>query len=344
MQSRKSTGASSTAFDILINESDGRYPRTAGNRHLRGLVAFDYARMKAGLSDADFGCKYVETADVQAGIKDPSGLTNLWRSGKSTPTRKKLIPAASDIDGVLDLHDEPVFELLEDRPISCERIDELVEPYRELKFDNLFQENYWSWIASNEKVGVTTFVPKEWREVAYDTESPFDGVPLTNSRDFKHWRNIAGFTVVLAHMRKAEVWGHSREHVRWATELYRCLPTLGMFPWFRRHQQLLFSCIQRIHMRDHLSFCIVKVNHVFLRWLASSEVQSTITTYEQSVDLWRTFDDQGLDVVRLDYPKCPPIVRDPFTRERSRNYFERILKLPTLVEKGVAVTSAPMKM
>jgi hypothetical protein len=295
-----------SAFEAVGNP----YPKNSTADVLKTRVVLHFGLAKSGLSIGEFSRRYLETSSAAAGDSERGNLIYKWLRRDTAASRKKLTKAGRDISGLLELYDWPGFELLEDKPIDQKRIDEIVAPYSEVR------GGFFCWCMPG---------PIE----SSDTKSPtwIPALLRDNTERLIHWRNLIGFTILLALVRESENGERAREHIARISDLYRALPTVAAMPGFCECHDLLFHCVEQIHIRCPLSRQLMEIHWEDISFLASQEGQDKMQDAYGSETLWRLLKDDGLDVLHLKKITPQKLRINPLYPKDSRDLFTRVFTL-----------------
>jgi hypothetical protein len=209
-------------------------------RKLRGRVWLSRALSLTGLTAHEFGEKYVYRG------RSDSGLVKLWLSGKVSPGRQSIASIDRHLPGSLAFYDLPLFELLEDRPLSRKRVEALLSPYRTPPE----RPNPWCFPNDKELIEQGLYV---------GTLQLWDCDTLYRRGDF--W----GFQAIVGLVRLAEATGQQDFHMVCAQNMFRALPSVLRRPWFFEHFDLLYACLEGIRWRHEYSGRIFDVDTELLR-------------------------------------------------------------------------------
>jgi hypothetical protein len=234
----------------------GRRQRFKYSDALLARVAYTYVLQKTGLTTKELSERIVEPtlAGSRAEERDSSGIARKWEAGQlmSGKWQARLEPHASGLTAICT---HPVFHLLGDFPITKNAADRCLSRWRGPQFHH--------WIFGDEEQRIV-----ERRYV--ETWLRSDTQPLVERGD------LDGFTVILGLMRYAEAANDSHAHVMHSRDLYRALPAVARIPWFKEHRQLLCYCVQRVHLRDTLSWQHWGVDWETINAQIDAEVHETI--------------------------------------------------------------------
>jgi hypothetical protein len=213
-------------------------------RKLRGRVWLSRALAETGLTPKEFGDKYIYRG------RSNSGLLKLWISGKASPGRQSIASIDRYLPGSLAFYDLPLFELLEDRPLSRKRVEALLSPYRR----SLDQPNPWSFPNDRKLIEQGQYV---------GTLQLWDCHTLFRRGDF--W----GFQAIVGLVRLAEAIGQQDSHLMCSQDMFRALPPVLKKPWFLEHFNLLYACLENIRWRYEYSGRMFDVDTELLRQQAA---------------------------------------------------------------------------
>lgn len=146
--------------------------------------------------------------------------------------------------------------------------------------------------------------------------------------------HMHGVTIILGLVREAEALGRTLDHMYAIADLYRSLPALAALPWFRPHRRLICWCVQQIHERDFLSYCLTHVDWLVLRRLSRRDVQSRMADNRFRQLFWRELEREGIDAVEHIQLPFPDSLRNPL-RNAAGDY--RHISAVETVAKGGAV-------
>lgn len=269
--------------DVARSLAKKRAPKKHPAAVARGLVALEYALRISGLKITEFGRKY---ADRSGSAR--SGLIFKWFSGETVPSRSKIERIDADCPGTLELYDSVFFDLLADLPLSVGQIENHLSQYQS---KGPFGQG-WEFLNGRDS-----------RPVLVHTRCDTRSLLLSN--------HLHGFTIILGLVREAEALGRTLDHMEFMADLYRSLPSLLSISCFRRHRRLISSCVQRVHLRDLLSYCLTRVDWAALRRISRKDVQSRITDAGFRQLFWRKLERAGIDPIEfIDLP-FPPLLRNP---------------------------------
>lgn len=291
-----------------------RKPRVNSAKLLRGLVTLWYAIYKSGLGIEEFSLRFVESDRVRQGEASKSGLIYQWLRKAVIPSRDKFEPMDREIEGVLELYDHVVFDLLEDASLSNEAIATHLSRY----IGRVASSHQWK-------------MPGEVDYSKIDRSAP-SWVPVlgrANTQPLAYWRNIDGFTIILGLVREAENSRNTLDHMRFISHLYQALPTVLAVPWFRNNQRLFCTCVQQIHLRELLSPLLLHVHWALMHTISLKVIQDKIGDVYRCERYWRILEAQGISVVEEHTPPLPLLFGDHYNQRlrRNRNYFERVLDM-----------------
>ncbi len=254
-------------------------------RKLRGQVVTTYALIKSGLPELQFGKKYADPVLEGRPVRR-SNLEKRWVNGSGAPGPRKIKAMDADIPGVSDLNGHPLFPLLQDLPLSLKFIRHQLSRYTH---DTVELGIAWRFADEAERLSTETVVPIITRN---------DVINLVHRCD------LDGLTVILGLVREAEVMQNTHLHMHRMHHLYRSLPAVLALPWFRPHVTLLKERIERVHVRDHLSFMFLKPHWDRIESLAIPEsAEKNFCHPIASMKLWRERETQNDDVVEMAEPR-----------------------------------------
>lgn len=223
---------------------------------LLARVAFTFILDKTGLTPKELSERIVEPmlSGSRGEERDNSGIVNKWEGGQmmSRKWQARLEPHAP---GLTALCAHPVFHLLGDFPITKNAAEKSISRWKGLPF------NYWIFDDEEKRIAERRYVETWLRS---DTQ------PLVERGD------LDGFTVILGLLRFAEAANDSHSHVLFSRDLYRALPAVARIPWFKVHRQLLCYCVQRVHLRDTLSWQHWGVDWDLINAQINADVHETI--------------------------------------------------------------------
>jgi hypothetical protein len=211
------------------------------------------------------------------------------------------------LGGVLDFFRQKIFSLLENRAMGLKEIDTILREYTDASLGH----NLWKIPNSGDawkQPGSGWFPVISWRD---------------NSEQLIHWRNIHGFTVILALVREAEAKRDTMAHMSHMSNLYRALPTVLATPGFRENQDLLFHCVEEIHARHPLSRNLIRVDWIGIQVLATDEFQHKLSEPYGSLRHWGLIKDSVWDVVANVTPKPQELWPDYFDPQRTYELYNR---------------------
>ncbi len=238
------------AKDIGRSLEGHKYPRVTKAKELRTRVSLAYALHETGLGLNAFAKKYLSHHEGR------SGLVYKWIQGRSL-TNRSVMRLDSRIPGIAGVHGLPLYELLEDRPISLARVKRLLDVYRGRS------SSFIPWIFPN------------------DDELKVQGryVPVSVRQDSSRLfmrGDIYGFTAIVGLVREAEAKGNSEEHLLYCADMYRALPAVARIPWIAPHLDLLSACVQDVHARSLFSLMMLGVNWDIIRRQVEAPVHETM--------------------------------------------------------------------
>lgn len=230
--------------DMCLRLEGRIHERVPHSESLRACVTIEYVLHKTGMSRHELGKKIVEPARIRktkSESVESSGLVHRWARGQSVPSIdsvKKLEPFAP---GVRWIYNHPVFALLRDYPLASSEVESHLSRWK----SDLPNANYWRFYDDFERLSEGRYVSTPWRNCT---------APLVERGD------LDGFAVILGLLRSAESVNDSHAHVSCAAALYSAFASVARIPWFTNNWRLLKYCVQRVHLRDDLSFRFWRVD------------------------------------------------------------------------------------
>lgn len=166
-----------------------------------------------------------------SGDSEPSSNVSKWRRGERTVKDESVLKLEEQIPGSSGLYfsTKPIFELLEDKPLSTEKIDQILGKY--LPLDIWDEYNF-----PDTMYGLTN-APSVEAASKHDLES------LYRRNDFY------GFMGVLYLLRTAEAENDLYGHLRSTKFAYMSLPALCRLPTFNKYWEDILGALQHIHLR-----------------------------------------------------------------------------------------------
>jgi hypothetical protein len=255
------------------------------SRKLRGQVVTSYALIKSGLDPKSFGMKYADRVVRGRPIRR-SRLEQRWMSGEVAPGPRKLRAMNQDIPGVVELDADPVFQLLQDLPLSVKFIREQLAGYSPKE-----RIPGRAWIFPDEAERMES---KNWITV----------MAREHVEPLVHRCDLTGFTVILGLAREAEALGNVQAHIHNMIHLYRSTPAVLAIPWFKPHHSLLESCVDAIHRKCELSYLLLEADWNRIRSYSSTMLaEGHFSSCFASQTFWRKVDDKiEEDVVQMAEP------------------------------------------
>lgn len=273
-------GAAMRSIAEQLNELTGTRESNRDSADvLRSLVTLKYGLRATGLSPTAFGKKYVDRS-----IDTGATLVRKWASGKTAAGPRSIARLESAVPGIYALYKHPVFDLLRNREIGRRRITSLLS-----RFQN-----------------PTGKFPPWWFGDEYTRLPELRFIPIVLRDDTSAlWQrgDLDGFTVILGLVREAEAIGDTDAHIHRVADLYRAFAAVARIPWFRPYVLLLRWCVQRIHLRNPISFFWWRIN-----WnVIYSQIRAP--TFETARLRWSQDPLTGL-LVEPRHP-CSPAIKSP---------------------------------
>lgn len=295
MRSNLTSMRNESLADIARSLTGKRAPKKHGAEVARGLVAIEYALRASGLLVTEFGRRYADRTG-----SGKSGLVFKWLSGEVVPSRSKMERIDTDYPGTLELYESAFFDLLADLPISVGQIGARLARYR---WENPLGPG-WKF------------------DDGRDPQRPYLVPFRDDTATLRVSNHMHGVTIILGLVREAEALGRTLDHMHAIADLYRSLPALAALPWFRPHRRLICWCVQQIHERDFLSYCLTHVDWLALRRLSRRDVQSRMADNRFRQLFWRELEREGIDVVEHIHLPFPDSLRNPL-RNAADDYRRR---------------------
>lgn len=203
-----------------------RRPRRTTAKLLQARACLDYALHLSGLpSLLTFAEKYLNTS--------PPRDIYRWTEKQTMQrnTAKELEKHNTELQGVLELYDLPLFRFLDDRELSERTIRSLLAPYQ---YHGDPKQLHLAWRFPNDAELID-----ECRLIGTIVEN--DSAILVARGD------IYGFTAIVGLARLAQATHDIHWHRFHVHNMYRALPAVARLPWFKKHVALLRECVDKIY-------------------------------------------------------------------------------------------------
>lgn len=224
---------------------------------LQGKVWLSYVLWKTNFFPAEFARCYLSSPDGTT-----SGLIYKWINGEATPSGRSVDGVARHLLGSDWIYRLPLWQLLEDRPITNGYVRRLLEPYRRNP-----EESFEAW----------SFPENDSCE---DPSRRFPPVLYHFDSDMLFARgDLYGFMGILGLVREAEALRDEHGYRYYLAQLFRAFPAVARLTWIRPHLEIFIECLERLQSRTPSTFVRVSVRWDVIRRQIEADTYETRREY-----------------------------------------------------------------
>ena len=170
---------------------------------------------------------------------DPKGQVYKWLRGDNCVTESKVRQIEKVLAGSNEVFNLPVFDLLQNKPITKPQLRRLISPYSDNTDDLIF----WR-------------LPEKYKGKEDGISIP---IILPDNLDMLYQRGgIFSFIAILYLVRRAETEGDTYLHLEAVKHAYKSFPSLARHQDFIGHWQGILKAFQLIHLRVTTSALLVQ--------------------------------------------------------------------------------------
>jgi hypothetical protein len=183
---------------------------------------------------------------------DPKGQVYKWFRGDNCVTESKVRQIEKVLTGSSEVFNLPLFDLLQNKPITKSQLRRLILPFSD-NTDDLF---FWR-------------LPEKYKGKDDGISIP---IIFSDNLDMLYQRGgIFSFIAILYLVRRAEAEGDADLHLEAVKHAYKSFPSLARHQDFIGHWQDLLKALQLIHLRVMTSTLLVQPDVDIIKQQIESE-------------------------------------------------------------------------